>query len=280
MAAWRNHGRFLRERSLCDLDVLIALKLTLTPVVMAFASLASRRWGDAVGGWLTGLPIISAPVSIFLALQYGRHFAALAAMGSIAGVVGQSAFCIGYGLFARRGWPIAITAAAFGYIAAACLMVAVDAPLLVLMATAAAALIVARPFLPAAESLPHLVAAPSWDIPLRMAVATALVMTVTALAGGLGPRVSGVSASFPVISGGLAVFAHLARGPAAGVSALRGMASALFGFIAFFGVLSLSLDAIAAPLAYLAATFAALAVQGLTLQLIRRDARRSAARVS
>jgi len=255
--------------------MLIALKLTLTPFVMALASLASRRWGDAIGGWLTGLPIISAPVSIFLALEHGRHFAAVAAMGSIAGVVGQSAFCIGYGLFARRGWPVAVAAAAFGYVAAASLMIAIDAPLMILMGIAATALIVARPFLPAAESLPHLVAAPRWDIPARMAVATALVLTVTALAGGLGPRVSGVSASFPVISGGLAVFAQVARGPAAGVSALRGMASALFGFIAFFGALSVTLDVIAPPLAYLAATLAALGVQGLTLQLIRRDARRA-----
>lgn len=255
--------------------MLIALKLTLTPLVMALASLASRRWGDAIGGWLTGLPIISAPISIFLAWEHGRHFAAQAAMGSIAGVVGQSAFCIGYGLFARRGWPIAVVAAGCGYIAAACLMVFLDAPLPVLMAVAATALVVARPFLPASESLPRTMAAPRWDIPARMGVATALVLTVTALAGELGPRVSGVSASFPVISGGLAVFAHSARGPAAGISALRGMASALFGFIAFFGVLSLSLDLIAAPLAYLAATLAALGVQSLTLQLIRRDARKA-----
>jgi hypothetical protein len=258
--------------------MLIALKLTLTPLVMALASLASRRWGDAIGGWLTGLPIISAPVSIFLALEHGRHFAALAAMGSIAGVVGQSAFCIGYGLFARRGWPAAIAAAALGYICAASLMIAIDAPLLVLMGIAAVALVVARPFVPAAESLPHLLPAPRWDIPLRMTVATVLVLTVTALAGALGPRISGVSASFPAISGGLAVFAHAARGAPAGVSALRGMASALFGFIAFFGALSVSLDAIAAPFAYLAATLAALGVQGLTLQLIRRDARRVSAR--
>ena len=255
--------------------MLIALKLTLTPFVMALASLASRRWGDAVGGWLTGLPIISAPVSIFLALEHGRPFAAQAAMGSIAGVVGQSAFCIGYGLFARHGWPIAVLAAAFGYCAAACAMVALDAPLPALMAIAAAGLIVARPFLPAARTLPRQDAAPFWDIPARMAVATAIVLTVTALAAQLGPRVSGLSASFPAISGGLAVFAHAARGPGAGVAALRGMASALFGFIAFFGVLSVSVDAVFAPLAYLAATLAALGVQGLTLQLIRRDARKS-----
>ena len=255
--------------------MLIALKLTLTPLVMALASLASRRWGDAIGGWLTGLPIISAPVSIFLALQYGRHFAALAALGSLAGVVGQSAFCIGYGLFARRGWPVAIAAAALAYIAAASLMVALAAPLIAAMIMAAAALIIARPFVPASQHLPVEVAAPRWEIPLRMGVATALLLTVTAVAGGLGPQVSGASASFPIISGGLAVFAHAARGPRAGIAALRGMASALFGFIAFFGALSATLDAVAAPLAYLLASVAALGVQSLTLGLIRRDARRT-----
>jgi hypothetical protein len=33
---------------------LLMVKLLVTPPVVLAASLAARRWGDAVGGWLVG----------------------------------------------------------------------------------------------------------------------------------------------------------------------------------------------------------------------------------
>jgi hypothetical protein len=87
---------------------LLAIKLILTPLVVLLASLAARRWGDAVAGWLVGLPLTSAPVSVFLAIEQGPSFAAHAAGGSIAGVVSQAAFCIGYGALARWGVTVAL----------------------------------------------------------------------------------------------------------------------------------------------------------------------------
>ena len=47
-------------------NMAIFLKLLLTPVLIAIATLASRRYGPAFGGWLAGLPLVSGPVSIFL----------------------------------------------------------------------------------------------------------------------------------------------------------------------------------------------------------------------
>src|SRR5271157_2814721 len=87
---------------------LLAIKLVVTPLVVLIASLAARRWGDAVGGWLVGLPLTSGPVSVFLAIEQGPSFAAQAAEGSIAGVVSQAAFCIGYGALARWGVTVAL----------------------------------------------------------------------------------------------------------------------------------------------------------------------------
>ena len=48
------------------------LKLILAPVIIGGASLAGRRWGPAVSGWLVGLPLTSGPVIFFLALSQ-RH---------------------------------------------------------------------------------------------------------------------------------------------------------------------------------------------------------------
>ena len=46
---------------------MIALKLVLTPLLIGMASVAGRRWGPVVSGWLIGLPLTSAPVVLFLA---------------------------------------------------------------------------------------------------------------------------------------------------------------------------------------------------------------------
>ena len=211
--------------------MLIALKLILTPLIMTAASLAGRRWGDAIAGWLTGLPVVSGPVSVYLALEHGDRFAALAAAGSVSGVVSQAAFCIAYSLVAPRGWSTAALAATLAYVGMAAMTIPFAPPLLGLIGLAAAALVVARLFLPADMRSLARVSAPRWDIPLRAAVATLLVMAVTTFAAEMGPRISGVTASYPVITGSIAVFAHRAQGPQAAVAALRGMTTALFGFM-------------------------------------------------
>src|SRR5215218_6073961 len=58
----------------CELEE--GLRLPKIPVLQSgedvnlLASLAVRRWGDAIGGWLVGLPLTSGPVAAFLAIQY------------------------------------------------------------------------------------------------------------------------------------------------------------------------------------------------------------------
>ncbi len=74
----------------------LALKLVLTPVLVGAASLAGRRWGSEIGGWLVGIPLISGPIAFFLALSAGAHFAAQASVGILAGVASQVAFALAY----------------------------------------------------------------------------------------------------------------------------------------------------------------------------------------
>ena len=92
----------------------LSLKLALTPGLILVASLAGRRWGESVGGWLVGLKLTSAPVAFFLALDHGTGFAAAAAAGSIAGTVAQACFGVAYGRTARTGWFGALCAGTAG----------------------------------------------------------------------------------------------------------------------------------------------------------------------
>ena len=90
----------------------LALKLVLTPILVGAASLAGRRWGSAVGGWLIGIPFTSGPIAFFLALSPGPRFAAEAALGIMAGAISQAAFCLAYAWTAQRSTWIASMLAA------------------------------------------------------------------------------------------------------------------------------------------------------------------------
>src|SRR5262249_12756510 len=78
-----------------DMETLV-LKVLVTPALIGGASLAARRWGHQVSGWLVGLPLTSGPIAFFLALERGTSFAAAAAIGSLAGAVAEAAFCVAY----------------------------------------------------------------------------------------------------------------------------------------------------------------------------------------
>lgn len=56
----------------------VAMKLVVTPLLIGGVTLAGRRWGEHMGGWLVALPLTSGPVASFLAAliaQAGTMFA-------------------------------------------------------------------------------------------------------------------------------------------------------------------------------------------------------------
>src|SRR5918992_1631966 len=82
-----NSNRFPGARRPAMPPDTLVLKLVLTPLLIAAASLAGRRWGPAVSGWFVGLPLTSGPIAFFLALEHGVAFAAAAAVGALAGAL-------------------------------------------------------------------------------------------------------------------------------------------------------------------------------------------------
>jgi hypothetical protein len=248
----------------------LALKIVLTPVLIGAASLAGRRWGEAVGGWLVGLPLTSGPVAFFLALDYGPQFAGDAALGSLAGVVAQAAFAVAYAWAAGwLRWPAALAIGAIGFaLSGALLQWTAPSPLLLLV-LAAVALALALGLMPAARLAAAAAVAPRWDIPARMAVATALVVGLTAVAPIVGPRLSGLLATFPVFAAVLTVFAHRTPGPAAARQVLWGLLLGLFAFAGFFAVINLAIERAGIATSFAAAILCAGVIQGVTLRAMR-----------
>jgi hypothetical protein len=249
----------------------LLLKLVLTPLLIAAASLAGRRWGPAVSGWFVGLPLTSGPIAFFLALEHGVDFAAAAAAGSLAGALAEVAFCIAYARMAPRGWPAALAAATVAFAVVAAILQRAALSLVVTAVCVCVALAVTLARLPRRAAASVGAAPPAWDLPARMIITTVLVLLITGGARELGPRLSGVLATFPVDAAILAVFAHRASAAAAG-QVLRGLVLGLFAFAGFFVVLGGLIERVGVAAGFALATAAALLIQGGSLALVLRSA--------
>ncbi len=249
------------------------LKLILTPLLIGSVSLAGRRWGPAISGWLVGLPLTSGPISFFLALNQGVTFASAAAVGTLAGTISQAVFCLAYGRLASRfGWPIATLASCLFFAAATIALQYLVLPLIPLFVVVAVALAAAIRLMPGRSEVtsPTVSAPPRWDIPARMIVATAFVVFLTGLAPKLGPRLTGLLSPFPLYAATLAVFAHHQQGPTQAANVLRGLLLGLFAFAGFFLVLGGLLGQTGILLAFAAAMITAFVFQAGSLWLLRR----------
>jgi hypothetical protein len=250
----------------------VALKVTVTPLLIGGASLAGRRWGNRVSGWAVGLPLTSGPVAFFLARDQGNPFAAAAAVGMLAATISQVAFALAYRLTACRGGAWALLAGCSAFAASTVALDHLRLPAwavfaLVVSAIAAAAWVALRP--PSRGGRGPRRQPPDWDVPLRMAVATGVVIAITGLAPALGPRLAGLLSPFPVFGAVLALFAHRSQGPAAASEVLGGLLVGLFAPAVFFFALALALPAMGLA-AFAVAAGLALAAQGLSLLLIPR----------
>jgi hypothetical protein len=252
---------------------LIAVKLLLAPSFVVGASLASRRFGVRVGGLIAGLPVVAGPILLVYALEHGRLFATDAAAGTLLGLVSLIAFVVVYGRLATRAsWRICLLAGWLAFGVCTVIFYELSIPIGAALALVGGALLVGLAVLPrpGAEERVHL-APPRWDLPMRAACALALVLTLTAVAGWLGPHLSGLLAPFPVIATVLATFTHALRGTDELLRLLRGLLSGFSAFALFCFTLSISLRTLDIASAFALATAIALLTQSVTLALTRGE---------
>jgi len=252
---------------------LLLLKLTLTPFLVGGASLAARRWGPAIGGWIVSLPLTSGPVLLFLALERGPQFAADTSVGTLLGLAAIVAFSLAFVAASARGPLAAIVAASVAYASTGLvLQLAAGWPFALLVMLVAAAILLAVRSLPRSTGARVPVRHPAWDLPARVVVGTALVIGLTTVAPLLGPTASGIVTTFPVYVTVLSAFAFLHEGRGSAVDVLRGLLSGLIGTVAFYiGVHTLAVPAGIGP-AFLVAVLGTMAVQVVALPRLRASA--------
>src|SRR3954470_18214982 len=255
---------------------LLLLKLTLAPALVPATTLAGRRWGPRMAGWLGGLPVVVAPILLAITLEHGRSFGSRAAGGALLGLLSLTGFVLAYGWCARvMGW---LPAAALGWIAflvMTLLLDQVDPPNWLSFVAVCASFALAAALLPRTAAEPA-GAAPRFDLVLRAGATAALVLALTGLAGALGPRLSGLLASFPVLATVLAAFTHAQEGPAAAAQLLRGFATGLVAFAVFCFVVAELLPSHGIAVTFLIGAAVALAAHAISFGVQTAHSRASA----
>ena len=259
----------------------LLLKVLVTPAIIGTASLAGRRWGHSISGWLIALPLTTGPITFFLALSHGPAFAANAAAGTLAGGISQAAFVAAYSQLAWRWkWPATLAASVFAFAVCTAILEQVTLPLVPLLVVVFLVFMLVLRALPRQADPNEVTDAlkPRWDIPLRMLIATVFVVLITALAPSLGPRLTGLLAPFPLFTTILAAFAHHQAGPAAAIKVLHGLLMGLFSYASFFFVLAILLVPAGIGLAFVIAIITMLTMQGISLWILQRGVARDTIR--
>lgn len=252
---------------------MLAIKLAVTPLMMLAISLAARQWGTFVGGLLSGLPLTSGPISVYLAIEQGEIFAQQAAIASLAGLAAVLIAYLAYTL-ATPGCALLVACALslLVFAVSAWTLLALHSPLLavVLVLTMVAVLLALTREAVDAPRGPA--AGPAISLPVRLATAAAMVLLTTSFARMLGPDIAGVISLIPVIAWPLTLFAHLEGGRANALRIIRGNAIGAVGVVSFYLVVAQMILPYGALAAFSAATGAAL-LAALAVALLVRPRR-------
>ena len=251
------------------------LRLALVPAAIWLATLAARRWGHTVSGYLGGLPLIGGPITLYLALDHGSAFAARSATFTLAAILGQGAHLLAFAHTAKRApWPVALLAGWMSFLAVAVAVAALDpgpwlALTLAVTGLAGAWLGLPRPRLPVVPAR-----IPPMELRLRLVAAFILAAAILWSAAVFGPVASGVLLSVPVTGSIMPPFTLALYGPDSVARLTRGFVVGLTGFTAFFLVVALAAVPWGIAAAFAAAVGGALAAvlaasRGLRVSTLR-----------
>ena len=250
---------------------MILLKLAAVPAVVWLASWAGRRWGHRASGLISGLPVISGPILLFVALETPRQFAADISWTTMSSSPAVAMHCLAYAWLAQRPFGgrfhplLCLLGAWLAYVGSAMVfsgfvLKGPHGALLAigLMVTAAALM----PSVRAPIAIPRI---PASEILIRMLASLAIATIVTLGAQTLGSRVSGILLAFPITASVLPLFTLALYGAQATARLLTGFVTGLVGFALYFYLFAtLILPSGIAIAALVGAVASVVAVRGLT----------------
>jgi len=238
---------------------ILVLKLILAPLIIGSASLAGRKWGPAVSGWIVGMPLTSGPVIFFVALSHERAFAANAALGVLSGGLSLVAYALTYSWLAVKfRWQIAIAGSLLVFSISTALLQNFTFPLWPIFGMVCTTLVIGLCLMPKDVAEKESEDKPSF------------ILLLTGIAPLIGPRLTGLLTTIPLYVTILTIFSHRNQGPAAAAHVLRGLLYGMFAFTGFFITLSLLIEQVSLAAAFGAAILTALIIQGASLWILHQ----------
>jgi hypothetical protein len=233
------------------MPAMLILKLVLVPALIGAITLAGRRWGPAVAGWLSGFPIVTGPILLFVALERGPEFAAVTAAGALSGGLAWMSFALGYAWVATRmSWRIALLASLCAYLVVGVALILAAPPFALIVVMLMAAVLFAPLLFPRPTEPIGPATSSSVELGARMLAGGLMTVAVTHLSPALGPKFSGLLAVFPVMGIVLAAFSHRTSGNIFTIRLLRSMVYGFYAFTAFCLTVTLALHVMAIAAAF------------------------------
>ena len=246
---------------------MIWLKLAAVPLVVWIASWIGKRWGHKASGWISGLPMIAAPITLFLALDQPRDFVLQTGWITMTVAPAVGVHCVVFAWLAtvvtrRRMPPLAVwltclLAGWIGCLVTELLLAEVVVPGIVGAVVAVAEMLLLSMLMPVPRSAVSIPRIPVSEIFVRMGAALFLAALITLGANSFGPRISGILLGFPITASVLPAFTVVLYGADATIRLLSGFLTGLIGFVLFFFTFSTVTQAGGAPLAAFGAGVAA-----------------------
>jgi len=212
-------------------DLLLAAKVAAAVIIVVSAARATERAGPLLGGMIASLPVSTGPVYVFLAMDHDAAFISESARMSVAATVATIAFISVHAHAAARfATPLSLALATLAWFVVALLLqlrewTFVEACVL-FAASMAMAIRGLRRFAVAGEAT----SAPRarYGLALRAGLVASVVIATNAAGKALGPSVTGVLATYPVVFTSLVLILQPACGgrftAAMTVSGLKGLA--------------------------------------------------------
>ncbi|HKE31863.1 MAG TPA: hypothetical protein VKD65_09075 [Candidatus Angelobacter sp.] len=249
---------------------MLLFKIFLAPVLIALISLAGRKWGPGVSGWLLGIPFNSGPILFFISLEQGPQFASHTALGSLLGILAWVTFNLVYSYCCPKlRWWHSTIIGWIAYFAVAATLLPVKLSLVWSFLVVVVTLALVLWAFPKAQSVSP-TGRGQYDLILRMVTACGMVVSLTSFARLLGPMASGLLSAFPAYTTILAVFAHR-QSAAAAVTVLKGVTAGLYTAAVFYLILAPALLHLHIAAAFGLAIAGGLVIQAASLFYVRRN---------
>lgn len=242
--------------------MLLVFKASLVGLAVYLSTLAGRRWGHKLAGWIAGLPIIAGPICAFMAYDLGSAFVQKTAIATLQVIPAIGVFCLTYALLARTGkWWLCLGSAYVTYWLSASACQQLRSPLtwfpdwlsndvfsLPFNLQIASALAwwtwavlgwgIALLLLPRANHVSKALLIPKTELLARITFAVVLALTIGLTAPHLGSAWSGLLLGIPISGSVLPVFTLRLHGVASTYQVIRGFLLGIFSFVTFFAVLA------------------------------------------